>query len=106
MHLSIDPASLTPLIKTVVEETVAQLERDRQQVGERLAYSEAEAARLLGLNVHQLRDERLRGRIQASQVVLHFARFPHTPIGGFPGVFGGCADFRAAQEDPRNSHYW
>src|SRR5262249_32972554 len=35
----------------------------------RLAYAEAEAARLIGLKYHQLRDERLRGCIQASQIV-------------------------------------
>ena len=34
-----------------------------------MAYSEEEAARLLGLNSHQLRDERRRGRTAASQFV-------------------------------------
>jgi hypothetical protein len=52
-----------------VLETVAALEQDRARLGDRLAYSEPEAARLLGLAPHQLRDERLRGRISASQVV-------------------------------------
>jgi hypothetical protein len=33
-----------------------------------LAYSEAEAARLFGLKVHQLRDARLRHEISASQI--------------------------------------
>jgi hypothetical protein len=60
---------LRPLVAAVVEETLAQLEAARAAVPERLAYSEAEAARLLGLQPHQLRDERRRGRIGASTVV-------------------------------------
>jgi hypothetical protein len=67
--LQIDPESLRPLIEQVVEATVARLEEARATVGDRLAYSEPEAARLLGLAPHQLRDERLRGRIKASAIV-------------------------------------
>jgi hypothetical protein len=63
--LHIDPESLRPLIEQVVEATMARLEDARATLGSRLAYSEAEAAALLGLNPHQLRDERLRGRIAA-----------------------------------------
>jgi len=71
LALVLDPAALGPLIATVVTETLVQREADRAQFNghDRLAYSEAEAARLLGLNTHQLRDERLRGRIAASQIV-------------------------------------
>jgi hypothetical protein len=50
-------------------ETVAQLEADRAKLGSRLAYTEEEAARLLGLEPHQLRDERGRGRITFSRIV-------------------------------------
>jgi hypothetical protein len=53
----------------VVREALAQLEAARAAVPERLAYSEQEAARLIGLEPHQLRDERRRGRISASTVV-------------------------------------
>ena len=67
--LSLNPAYLRPLIAEVVKETLAALEADRARLGDRLAFSEPEAARLLGLAPHQLRDERRRGRIQASQVV-------------------------------------
>jgi hypothetical protein len=69
LHLSVDPAALRPLVQAVVAEVVAALEKDRARIGDRLAYSEQEAARLLGLEPHVLRDERLRGRISASQVV-------------------------------------
>jgi hypothetical protein len=60
-----------PIIKAVVAETLAQLEADRRLVPEngRLAFTEEEAARLLGLEPHQLRDERRRGRIGASSIV-------------------------------------
>jgi Helix-turn-helix domain len=67
--LQIDPESLRPLIEQVVEATAARLEEARATAGDRLAYSEPEAARLLGLQPHQLRDERLRGRIRASAIV-------------------------------------
>ncbi len=69
ISLNIDIEALEPIIQRVVDATLATVEADRAQVGDRLAYSEAEAARLIGLHVHQLRDERLRGRITASVVV-------------------------------------
>jgi hypothetical protein len=75
VSLSLDATALRPLVQVVVRETLAALEADRARVPDRLAYSEAEAARLLGLNVHQLRDERLRGRIAASQVVGRRVRY-------------------------------
>jgi len=66
LALSIDPAGLTPLIRAVVRETLAAVEADQGALPARLAFGEAEAAALLGLHPHQLRDERLRGRIKAS----------------------------------------
>src|SRR5262249_49663228 len=70
MPLNIAPASLKPLIASVVEEVLARSQRDNSGLPpDRLAWSEAEAAALLGLAVHVLRDERRRGRIRASQVV-------------------------------------
>jgi hypothetical protein len=75
LSLSLDAAALRPLVQVVVHEVLAAVEQDRARVPDRLAFSEQEAARLLGLNVHQLRDERLRGRIQASQVVGRRVRY-------------------------------
>ncbi len=70
VSLVIDAGALRDLVADVVRETLAAIEAEHRQVpGDRLAYSESEAARLLGLNVHQLRDERLRGRVAASVVV-------------------------------------
>jgi hypothetical protein len=43
------------------------MEADRSALpGERVAWRESEAAPLIGLAVHQLRDERRRGRVSAS----------------------------------------
>jgi Helix-turn-helix domain len=67
--LQLDTESLRPIIRTIVEEVVAQLESNRVKLDAKLAYSEQEAARLLGVGVHVLADERRRGRIAASQIV-------------------------------------
>lgn len=67
--LQLNAEILQPIIRQVVEETLLRLEQDRARVEGKLAYSEPEAARLLGLHYHQLRDERSRQRINASVVV-------------------------------------
>jgi hypothetical protein len=70
LSLAIDPAALAPLVRAIVAEVLAQAQADAARVGtDRLAYSEEEAARLLGLEPHVLRDERRRGRIGASCIV-------------------------------------
>jgi hypothetical protein len=69
VRLAFDPGALRPLIVEVVREVLGQVEAARATVPDRLAFSEPEAARLLGLAYHQLRDERRRGKIAASQVV-------------------------------------
>jgi hypothetical protein len=68
VSIQLDPQSLRPLIEQVVTEVLARLDAAQVRLPDRLAYSEPEAARLLGLAPHQLRDERLRGRITASQL--------------------------------------
>ena len=69
MNLSLDPADLRPLVAAVVAETLAALDNAaKQSTGTRLAYSEAEAAALLGVGRHVLRDARLRGEITATKV--------------------------------------
>jgi hypothetical protein len=68
--------ALEPLIRHVVEEVLAKVEADRARLdGERVCYSEPEAAALLGLAPHQLRDERRRGRIAASSIVGRRVRY-------------------------------
>ena len=68
ISMNLDAAALAPLIRQVVVETVAQIEGESAKLGDKLAYSEPEAARLLGLREHQLRDARLAGRIECSQI--------------------------------------
>jgi excisionase family DNA binding protein len=69
LNLTIDHEALVPLIRIVISEALAELEADRAKVGDRLCYSEQEAAQLLGVKENVLRDERRRGKIEASQIV-------------------------------------
>lgn len=69
LSLTLDAEALRPLVRVIVAEVAAQLDADRAQVGGKLCYSESEAAALLGVGEHVLRDERRRGRIRASQIV-------------------------------------
>jgi hypothetical protein len=77
----VDAEALRPLLREVVAEVLAQLEHDRAQIPDGpLAYSEEEAARLLGLEPHVLRDERRRRRIGASQVVGRRIRYTRADL--------------------------
>lgn len=75
MKLHLDADDLRQFISEVVREVLAAGESDRIAEGEKLAYSEPEAARLLSLHPWQLRDERLRGRITASSIVGRRVRY-------------------------------
>jgi hypothetical protein len=67
LALPVDSAALQPLIAAVVEATLARIDAARAALpDDRLAFGEAEAARLLSLHQHQLRDARLAGEITAS----------------------------------------
>ena len=68
MQLSFSEAELQPVIEATVKATLEQIEDDRAKLGARLAFSEAEAAAMLGIKTHVLRDIRLRGEIQARKV--------------------------------------
>lgn len=59
MQIHIDDDELKSLITLVVQEVLAKAPTD-----DRLAYTETEAAKLIGVARHVLRDERLRGRVQ------------------------------------------
>ncbi|MFO0809298.1 MAG: helix-turn-helix domain-containing protein [Gemmataceae bacterium] len=67
--VNFDAEALRPLIDQVVQATLASVREADARLPDRLAYSEEEAARLIGLAPHQLRDERLRGRIASSKIV-------------------------------------
>ncbi len=57
--------ALAPLIEAVVEATLRRVEAARPALPDKLAFAEAEAARLLSLNPWQLRGERRLGRVRA-----------------------------------------
>jgi hypothetical protein len=63
MHFSLDRDELEPLVELVVAATLERLAAQRQQLGDQLAFSESDAAALLGVRRHVLRDARLRGEV-------------------------------------------
>jgi hypothetical protein len=65
--IQIDPELLRPVIEATVNEALMRLENLRVTLPAKLAFTELEAARLLSLRPHQLRDERRRGRVKASR---------------------------------------
>jgi hypothetical protein len=65
ISLSISRRILEPLVAEIVRQVVEQLEQIKSTLPDRVAFTEAEAAALLGLESHQLRDERHRGRVRA-----------------------------------------
>ncbi len=75
LHLTLDAATLQPLIKQIVRATLDEIGQERDQLADKLVYSEQEAAKLLGVAYHVLRDERQRGRIQCSHIVGRRVRY-------------------------------
>lgn len=64
MNLSLDPAELRPLVAQIVAEVLTAL----PTMGDgRLAFLEAEAAKVLGMGRSALRDARLRGEVVATR---------------------------------------
>ena len=65
MQLTFDEATVRAIAKPIVAEVVAAV-GSASDTG-RLAYPESEAAALLGIAAHQLRDGRLRGESTATK---------------------------------------
>jgi hypothetical protein len=65
LELRLDADSLRPLVQLVVGEVLAALDAER----DRVAWTESEAAGLLGVKDHVLRDLRLTGQVSASRSV-------------------------------------
>ncbi len=68
MKITLEPADLKPLVEQIVTETVERLADERAKMGGRLGFTEAEAAELIGVARHTLRDCRLRGEIEGRLV--------------------------------------
>lgn len=64
MQINLNAEELRPLIETIVLEVTARIDK----ADNRLAFDEVEAAAMLGVTKTTLRDERLRGRVNASLV--------------------------------------
>lgn len=64
MKLQFDESDLRPLVQAVVNEVVAKIGGIPD---DRLAFEEGEAARLIGVPKHVLRDLRLSGGIEATK---------------------------------------
>jgi hypothetical protein len=69
LELKVDESALRPLVRLVVAEVLAELERLQRFQQDRLVYSEAEAADMLGLRQHQLRDIRRESKIGHTTIV-------------------------------------
>ncbi|MEQ8846704.1 helix-turn-helix domain-containing protein [Botrimarina sp.] len=66
MRIQFDKADLRDLVREILAEaTAAEVDLERS---ERLAYPEKEAAALLGIPSHALRDARLRGEVVGTRV--------------------------------------
>jgi hypothetical protein len=63
VNISFSESDLRSLVEAVVAATVERLDGERRRIGDKLAYSEPEAAALLSVKPYVLRDARLRGEI-------------------------------------------
>ncbi len=63
-----DISDLKPVIREVVHVIWEKLQSREASIGDRLAYTESEAAEALNVKRHVLRDARLRGEITASKI--------------------------------------
>jgi len=63
VNISLSESDLRPLVESVIAFALEKLEDERRQLGEKLAHSEPDAAALLSVKPHVLRDARLRGEI-------------------------------------------
>ena len=76
MKLQIEKDELRPLVQQIVAETLAAVARPRATLGDdRLAYSEPEAADLIGVKAHVLRDARRRNEIKSTRIAAGRVRY-------------------------------
>lgn len=68
VRLQFDTEDLRPLVHLAVAEALDRMEAERARFNGRLAFTEPEAAVLLGVKPHVLRDCRRRGEIEGAKV--------------------------------------
>ena len=68
VRIQFDPDDLRPLVALAVAEALDRMEEERAKFQGRLAFTEPEAAVLLGVKPHVLRDCRRRDELQGAKV--------------------------------------
>ena len=68
LQIQFDEDALRPLIHLAVAAALDRMEEERAKFNGRLAFTEPEAAVLLGVKPHVLRDCRRRGELQGAKV--------------------------------------
>jgi hypothetical protein len=68
MKIEFDHDALRPLVHLAVAECLERMEDERTKLNGRLAFTEPEAAALLGVKPYVLRDCRRRGELAAAKV--------------------------------------
>ncbi len=68
LQIQFDEDALRPLVHLAVAEVIERMEADRAKLSGRLAFTEAEAAALLGVKPYVLRDCRRRGELHGAKV--------------------------------------
>ena len=68
LQIQFDEDALRPLVHLAVAEALDRMEAERAKFNGRLAFTEPEAAVLLGVKPHVLRDCRRRGELQGAKV--------------------------------------
>ncbi|MFC1596958.1 helix-turn-helix domain-containing protein [Planctomycetota bacterium] len=68
MRIEFNQDTLRPLVDMAVAEALDRVEEERAKLHGKLAFPEAEAAMLLGVRPHVLRDCRRRGELQGAKV--------------------------------------
>jgi hypothetical protein len=68
MRIERDHETLRPLVHMAVAEALGRMEEERAKLSGRLAFTEPEAAVMLGVKAHVLRDCRRRGELQGAKV--------------------------------------
>jgi Helix-turn-helix domain len=68
LRIEFDRDALQPLVHLAVAEAMERMEEERAKLNGRLAFTEPEAAVLLGVKPHVLRDCRRRGELQGAKV--------------------------------------
>jgi hypothetical protein len=68
VRIQFDREDLQPLVQLAVAEALSRMEDERAKLNGRLAFTEPEAAALLGVKPHVLRDCRRRRELQGAKV--------------------------------------